>query len=177
MKTCAHLATFAAIATGAVLLASPVYGGGGIDFTRFKGTYKGNLSIVFQGYPYSGPAKVRFKVPRSGRTAKVLITGKVSTDTVVPVRALVALKPRGKVRVSKIDLGNNIPVPTAKGKYKKNGRSGLKGTALTSIAGQDLGFSCAVKVKGSGRARKLNGDFGMTLRGNQLATVSLKAKG
>lgn len=106
-----------------------------------------------------------------------MITGKVSTDTVVPVRALVALKPNGKVRVSKIDLGNNIPVPTAKGKYRKNGRSGLKGTALTSIVGQELGFSCAMKVKGRGHARKMNGDFGMTLRGNPLSTVSLKAKG
>jgi len=176
MKTFPHFATYAAIAAGAVLLISPVHGAGKPNFTRFRGTYKGDLSIVFQGYSFPGTAKIRFKVPESGRTGKVYINGKVSVDdTVVPVQMLVALKQNGKLRVRRIDLGNEASTPAAKGKYKKSSPTGLEGTARTSLAGEELGFDCAIKLKGNRSSRTLLGDFGMTFGGDHIATVSLQA--
>jgi len=148
-----------------------------INLSEFAGNYKGTLSVSAFGFTFPGTAVVKNRVPGSGRSAKVMISGSVQLGSIFPFGANLSLQPSGRCIISDIVLGTPLGV-SGVGTYQQKSKNKIVGSASVTASGSTIKFDCTFVVKpAGGQKKKLVGTLTMTVDGTPQATVLINAVG
>jgi|GEM_PF-752246 len=185
MKTTRFIKALVVALTGGLLLSGPTLATPAttlkakkaINLSEFAGKYNGSLSVSAFGFTFPGTAVVKNRVPGSGRSAKVMISGSVQLGSIFPFGANLSLQPSGRCIISDIVLGTPLGV-SGVGTYQQKSKNKIVGSASVTASGSTIKFDCTFVVKpAGGKKKKLVGILTMSVDGTPQATVSINAVG
>lgn len=125
-----------------------------VDFSELAGSYSGQGTILAFGTPYSLTAKVKFNVPKHGKTAKVKLSGLISASSGVPWNVTLQLKKKGKMTTNNIVGISTAEIYMAAGRYKVSKGSKLETNAQSTVKMATLAQKVSMTVKPKGKKKK-----------------------
>lgn len=170
----------------AVVLAAALFSGTGAwakttDLSAFNGNYKGKGTILASGSVYQLKGKAKFKVAKTGRSARLTLSGSINVENSQPVPwdTTIVLKKSGKLTTSNVlvvDFGDKLYA--AKGGYKAPNRSRVKGSATVKV-GPSTGLQeIELEVSPKGKKKELEVSLIVKVNGqaNYVFDVELTGK-
>lgn len=124
------------------------------DLTAYAGTFKGDGTVRAIGMSFPCKLKAKIVVAKSGRSAKVNLSGSVmGTPDTIPMGTVISLRRSGKQKTSNIVFLNEGQIYAANGKYKQTSNK-LKGSTVVMVESITATQKTTFVVKPRGKKRR-----------------------